>query len=103
MLRDGTFYQDLGADHFRRISPEVQANRLARQIAKLGFTCTISPAAEREVLFRSCYRGRRQGYGRHGRAWALPAAHASAQATTSGRAILTSYFPGEPPRRLSLP
>jgi len=33
MLRDGTFYQDLGADHFRRISPESHANRLARQIA----------------------------------------------------------------------
>jgi len=27
----------------------VQANRLARQIAKLGFTCTISPTVEREV------------------------------------------------------
>ncbi len=49
MLRDGTFYQDLGHDHFRRAAPEVQAKRLARQIAKLGFTCTISPAAERDV------------------------------------------------------
>jgi hypothetical protein len=49
MLRDGTFYQDLGANHFRRAAPEVQASRLARQIAKLGFTCTILPAAEREV------------------------------------------------------
>ena len=45
MLRDGTFYQDLGADHFRRASPEDQANRLARQIAKLGFTCTLAPTA----------------------------------------------------------
>jgi hypothetical protein len=44
MLRDGTFYQDLGAEHFRRTSPETQANRLARQIAKLGFTCTLAPA-----------------------------------------------------------
>ena len=49
MLRDGTFYQDLGADHFRRAAPEAQASRLARQITKLGFTCTISPTAEREV------------------------------------------------------
>ncbi len=49
MLRDRTFYQDLGPDHFRRAAREVQANRLARQIAKLGFTCTILPAAEREV------------------------------------------------------
>jgi transposase len=43
MLRDGTLYQDLGANPFRRASPEVQANRLARQIAKLGFTCTLAP------------------------------------------------------------
>jgi len=49
MLRDGTFCQGLGADHFRRASPEVQAGRLACQIAKLGFTCTILPLAEREV------------------------------------------------------
>ena len=44
MLRDGTFYQDLGAEHFRRTSPETQANRLARQIAKLGYTCVLTPA-----------------------------------------------------------
>ena len=44
MLRDGTLYQDLGADHFRRASPEVQANRLVRQIAKLGFSCTLASA-----------------------------------------------------------
>jgi transposase len=44
MLRDGTFYQDLGAHHFHRSAPEVQANRLARQIAKLGFKCTLTPA-----------------------------------------------------------
>ena len=44
MLRDGTLYQDLGADHFRRASPEDQAIRLARQITKLGFTCTLAPA-----------------------------------------------------------
>ena len=49
MLRDGTFYQDLGADHLRRASPEDQAIRLARQIAKLGFTCTLVPATAGEV------------------------------------------------------
>ena len=43
MLRDGTFYQDLGADHFRHTSPQAQADRLVRQIAKLGFTCTLAP------------------------------------------------------------
>jgi len=49
MPRHGTFYQDLGADPFRRTSPEGQAARLARQIAKLGFTCTILPTADMEV------------------------------------------------------
>jgi hypothetical protein len=43
MLRDGTFYHDLGAEHFRRISPQAQANRLAKLIVKLGFTCTLAP------------------------------------------------------------
>ena len=46
MLRDGTCYADLGADHFRRTSPEVQANRLARQITQLGFTCIIQPVQD---------------------------------------------------------
>jgi transposase len=45
MLRDGTFYQDLGADHFHRLSPQARANRLARQIAELGFTCVLTPVA----------------------------------------------------------
>jgi transposase len=44
MLRDGTFWRDLGPDHFHRRSPEQQANHLARQIAKPGFTCSITPA-----------------------------------------------------------
>jgi hypothetical protein len=47
MLRDDTRYQDLGADHFRHASPEDQAIRLARQIAKLGFICTLAPDGER--------------------------------------------------------
>jgi transposase len=46
MLRDGTFYQDLGADHFHRRSPEQQAHHLARQIARLGFTCALAPQPE---------------------------------------------------------
>jgi transposase len=49
MLRDGTFYHDLGPDHFRRATPEDQANHLARQIAKLGFKCSIVPNADQEV------------------------------------------------------
>ncbi len=42
MLRCGTFYQDLGADHFHRRSPEQQVQHLASQIGKLGFACTIT-------------------------------------------------------------
>ena len=49
MLRDGTVYKDLGADHFNR-SPEVRANRLAKQIEKLGFECHIAPRQPAEVV-----------------------------------------------------
>jgi transposase len=45
MLRDGTFYQDLGADHFDRPPPEDQANRLVGRIERLGLTCALTPAA----------------------------------------------------------
>jgi transposase len=46
MLRDGTFYQDLGANHLNRASAETRANRLVRRIASLGFTCVLTPCAE---------------------------------------------------------
>ena len=46
MLRDGTFWRDLGPDHFHRRSPEQQAAHLARQIAKLGFACSITPQVQ---------------------------------------------------------
>jgi transposase len=49
MLRDGTFYHDLGADHFNRASPQDQANRLARKIEKLGFSCILTPSAAEAV------------------------------------------------------
>ena len=49
MLKDGTFYHDLGAKHFYRASPSEQANRLASLIAKLGYTCTLAPAKAQEV------------------------------------------------------
>ena len=42
MLRDGTLYQDLGAAHFQRRSPEQQAAYLLRQITKLGFECKLT-------------------------------------------------------------
>jgi transposase len=41
MLRDGTFYQDLGANHYQTASPQAQTQRLANQIARLGLVCTI--------------------------------------------------------------
>jgi hypothetical protein len=44
VLRDGTFYQDMGPEHFRKASPEAQATRHARQIAKFGLTCSLAPA-----------------------------------------------------------
>jgi transposase len=49
MLHNGTFYHDLGTEHFHHASPESQANRLVRQIAKLGFTCTLTTTPERPV------------------------------------------------------
>ena len=49
MLLDGTFYEDLGANHLNRASAAAQANRLARQIANLGFACVLTPAAGEQV------------------------------------------------------
>jgi transposase len=46
MLRDGTLWHDLGPDYFQRRSPKRQAEALARQIAKLGFGCTITPQTQ---------------------------------------------------------
>jgi len=45
MLNDGTAYADLGPDHFRRNEPMTRAKALARQIERLVFTCSLSPAA----------------------------------------------------------
>ena len=50
MLRDGTFYQDLGADHFQKDTPYAQARKLAQRIAILGFDCSIAPKAEAAVV-----------------------------------------------------
>jgi transposase len=43
MLTNGTFWHDLGPDHFHHRTPEQQASYLAQKIAKLGFTCSIQP------------------------------------------------------------
>lgn len=46
MLKDGTFHQDLGADHFDRRSTEVKAKRLVAQLTKLGFRVELQPFAQ---------------------------------------------------------
>jgi hypothetical protein len=48
-LREGTFYLDLGADRFDRTTAEIQANRLVRRIANLGFACTLTPRSHETV------------------------------------------------------
>jgi len=45
MLKDGTFYQDLGATHFDRRRPDAQARRLIKRLADLGFSVQLKPAA----------------------------------------------------------
>ncbi len=46
MLKDGTHFQDLGANHFDRRPPEAKANHLVAQLNKLGFTVKLQPLAE---------------------------------------------------------
>jgi transposase len=45
MLKNGTFYRDLGADHFARRNPVREAEKLAKRIRSLGFTVDIRAAA----------------------------------------------------------
>jgi len=45
MLKDGTFYQDLGATHFDRRPPEAHARRLVKRLADLGFSAQLEPVA----------------------------------------------------------
>jgi transposase len=45
MLKDGTDYQDLGADHFDRRSKQSKTNRLVKQLTSLGYDVHISPLA----------------------------------------------------------
>jgi len=41
MLKDGTFYEDLGAAHFDRRRPDAQARRLVKRLADLGFSVEL--------------------------------------------------------------
>src|SRR4051812_6196348 len=43
MLKDGTACADLGPDHFDRRSREVQARRLVRRLADLGYAVELAP------------------------------------------------------------
>jgi transposase len=45
MLKDGTEFKDLGADHFDRRSKEASAKRLVGQLANLGFEAKLTPLA----------------------------------------------------------
>ena len=45
MLKDGTFYNDLGSTHFDRRRPETQARRLVKRLAELGFSVELQPVA----------------------------------------------------------
>jgi hypothetical protein len=45
MLKDGTFYNDLGPAHFNRRRPETQARRLVKRLAELGFSIEFKPVA----------------------------------------------------------
>ena len=45
MLKDGTFYNDLGADHFDRRAKTGQTNKLVAKLKTLGFNVQITPIA----------------------------------------------------------
>jgi transposase len=45
MLKDGTLYEDLGADHFNRRSKTTQTKRLVRRLEHLGYAVEIKPLA----------------------------------------------------------
>ncbi len=46
MLQNGTFWHDLGPNHFHQRSPEQQARHFAAQITNPGFACSLKPQAE---------------------------------------------------------
>lgn len=43
ILKDGTFYQDLGPDHFDKRGKTRQANRLVTRLQSLGYAVEITP------------------------------------------------------------
>ena len=45
MLKDGTLYQDLGANHFQSRSKGQQTQRLVKRLADLGYDVALTPLA----------------------------------------------------------
>ena len=45
MLKDGTFYQDLGADHFDRRAKGAATKRLIAKLESFGYDVQITPSA----------------------------------------------------------
>jgi transposase len=45
MLKDGTMYHDLGANHFNRRSTDRQKTRLVKRLADLGYAVELKPLA----------------------------------------------------------
>jgi transposase len=45
MLKDGTVYSDLGADHFNRRSKITQTQRLTKRLQNLGYAVELKPLA----------------------------------------------------------
>jgi hypothetical protein len=43
MLKDGTFYQDLGPDHFTKRNKTAQTKRLVTRLQSLGYDVQITP------------------------------------------------------------
>lgn len=46
VLRDGTVYQELGGDHYDRLSPERTAKRLAKRLQNIGYTVVLTRATQ---------------------------------------------------------
>jgi hypothetical protein len=44
-LKDGTMYQDLGCDHFKRHTTDQQKKRLVKRLSELGYAVELKPLA----------------------------------------------------------
>jgi transposase len=49
MLKTGTFYTDLGPDHFHNRSRKTHAQRLVRQLERLGFAVDLNPTQAESI------------------------------------------------------